>query len=1059
MSKFKGYAQATGFKNTQLPDTTRRIREEGEDTIRRMERNFNVEQENTRLVLEAFNDKYRVEKENRDLVFNLETENRNRIRQQMVANAETDERNNQVRVQKSQETFAALASLSNTASTVSKQLFDDISERSKQRGVELGNIVALAGGSYAEIEYMRSVEQAHIKNDEKYNTILDKLIAGGAPNDIVEQIKSGNASTFYGLKKTMLVDAGNDYANALAADEAEELFYPDGRSTGVTLGAARTMDSSFQAAIDAQEIRNQAEYVAQFGGAKDPMVARYLYPKMVEIQRANERSQQADRAANLKTEIQLQRQQKWITTFEQGLSHQDGIAASWNLVKAHENKGVAREEWFAALSQMAEAGKFGSLTEGLQFYEDLLSFQISIDGKTSKSVGDLFGKSKNLLALKNAIISSAQRDDQLNQALKEDDAKRRGLELQTWIYKNSGTFDDDYVKDILTTAGNNGIISDESKALLFRHSADAPGRQRLIQELQQAERDGTLTLSDFSGVTDPQVLKFFESTRKRLADDVSNLRKQNSNVRSDFRKLLRTKLKTDPLASSANNFSLNKALDDLMRRYQQEMAKDTGGTITRDEQQEDIITRLAKEVQAAEGRYAIKPEYGANGETPPGVGAYFTNFDPSSSAYIPPALPSILPKEVIAEAKSNPEYLSTTKFISNGAARKYLNQIKQNNLNVIPPIFHQLSNVTAQPAHEILLKQIELQFPDQAKGLTINPDLYQNVMSSLGEGEASKALLSILTIPSSENLRTAQIAGGHKVHRVRTDEEGFIDVMSLARASNFRAPHVMAAIWANETRWGRSPSGKNNLFNIKSQDGSGTPRLVEEFDDQGNRYMEPSSFRDYDSPAQSAEDFINFISKYPGVAEANTPREMLQALQDGGYATSPTYADDVSRVVEDFVNPDAPFIPYDGPAATDPNYQSATLQHIYNTNTLGFGSTGPHTDVKQLDNLRTPDVDESYTDFDPYDKELGEYLLIDDDEYGEKVPIHRPGYSDGFQQHLNRGSRGGYDYLHHLNTPVYIKPPAKVVHSSRQDGTDILIVELPSGRRFQLIHGLKPSRQ
>ena len=1047
MSKFKGYAQATGFKNTQLPDTTRRIREEGEDTIRRMERNFNVEQENTRLVLEAFNDKYRVEKENRDLVFNLETENRNRIRQQMVANAETDDRNNQVRVKKTQETFAALASLSNTASTVSKQLFDDISERSKQRGVELGNIVALAGGSYAEIEYMRSVEKAHIKNDEKYNTILDKLIAGGAPNDIIEQIKSGNASTFYGLKKTMLVDAGNGYANALAEDEAEELFYPDGRSTGVTLGAARTMGAQYQAAIDAQEIRNQADYIAQFGGAKDPMVARYLYPKMVEIQRANERSQQAERSANQKTEILLARQQKWITTFEQGSSHLEGIAASWNLVQAHENKGVAREEWFAALSQMAQAGKFGSLAEGLQFYEDLLSFQISIDGKTSKSVGDLYGNSKGLTALKNAIISSAERDGRLNQALKEDDAKRRGLELQDWIYKNSGTFDDDYVREILTTAGKNGIISDESKALLFRHSADAPGRQRLIQELRQAERDGTLTLSHFSGVTDPQVLKTFEETRKRLADDVSNLRKKNSEVRSDFRALLRTKLKTDVLATSANNFSLDKALDHLMRRYQQEMAKDTGGTITRDEQQEDIITRLAKEVQAAEGRYAITPEYGPDGETPLGVGAYFTNFDPSSSTYLESELPSILPKEVIAEAKSNPGYLSTTQFISNGVARKYLNQIKQENLNVIPPIFHQLSHVTAQPAHEILLKQIELQFPDQAKGLTINPDLFANVRSSIDDPE----LISILTIPSSENLRTAQIAGGHKVHRVRTDEEGFIDVMSLARSANFRAPHVMAAIWANETSWGRSPSGKNNLFNIKSQDGSGTPRLVEEFDDQGNRYMEPSSFRDYDSPAQSAEDFINFISKYPGVAEANTPREMLQALQDGGYATSPTYADDVSRVVEDFVNPDAPFIPYDGPAATDPNYQSATLQHIYNVHSIGWGSTGPHLDMKQVDNPNTSENEEGgYYEYD--DPEIAEFIFVDDLDKG-MVPLPQVPMTGNWESHSNRGSNG-YDYGIHDGRGIYIQPPARVVSNVRTlEGDDMMVIELPSGRRFKFHHG------
>tara|TARA_B100001287_G_C22608482_1_gene493944 strand:- start:761 stop:1048 length:288 start_codon:yes stop_codon:yes gene_type:complete len=95
MSKFKGYAQSSGFKNIQLPDTTRRIREKGERTISRMEQTFKIEQENAEAVLNALNDKYRVEAGNRQAVFDLESENRNQIRNQMIANADVARANNQ----------------------------------------------------------------------------------------------------------------------------------------------------------------------------------------------------------------------------------------------------------------------------------------------------------------------------------------------------------------------------------------------------------------------------------------------------------------------------------------------------------------------------------------------------------------------------------------------------------------------------------------------------------------------------------------------------------------------------------------------------------------------------------------------------------------------------------------------------------------------------------------------------------------------------------------------------------------------------------------------------
>ena len=495
MSKFKGYAQATGFKTTQIPDTTKKIREEGDRTTSRMERDFNINQANTRAVLDALNDKYRLEQQNRDFVFDLESENKEQIRQQMVSNAATVNQNNQTRVDKNKEVFTALASFSSTAAKLSTDYTEDLIERSKAKGEELGNVIALAGGSFAEIEYLRSVEKAHIKNDEKFNTIFNKLVANGAPNDILEQIKNANSSTFYGLKKTMFVNAGMDYANVLAANEAAFLFDSNGKNLGITLGQARSMGLDYSDEIEAQELRNRSEFISEFGSASDPMVAKYLFPKMLEIERANNRGHESRRLQRMEEENALKKQQFWIDTFDSVAGDdRDRIAAGWSAVQAHEFKGVAREEWLDALTAMANNGRFGTVDEGLRFYNQLLDFQVSINGGPPKAFRDQFRNSPGLKNLQSAIIASADRTSDNDQRLKEADIKRRSIELQEWVYENSGTFDDDFVRNILSTAGGKQLITDDTKALLFNHSADAPGRQRLIQELRQAERDVLLMM-------------------------------------------------------------------------------------------------------------------------------------------------------------------------------------------------------------------------------------------------------------------------------------------------------------------------------------------------------------------------------------------------------------------------------------------------------------------------------------------------------------------------------------------------------------------------------------
>jgi hypothetical protein len=105
-------------------------------------------------------------------------------------------------------------------------------------------------------------------------------------------------------------------------------------------------------------------------------------------------------------------------------------------------------------------------------------------------------------------------------------------------------------------------------------------------------------------------------------------------------------------------------------------------------------------------------------------------------------------------------------------------------------------------------------------------------------------------------------------------------------------PRIIAGQAAVESGWGRHVVG-NNLFGIK---GPGVNALATEVGANGP-YQTQSSFRAYDTPADSVSGYADFINANPRYsAFQNSPdiRGQLTALQRSGYATDPQYAGKVA---------------------------------------------------------------------------------------------------------------------------------------------------------------------
>jgi hypothetical protein len=123
----------------------------------------------------------------------------------------------------------------------------------------------------------------------------------------------------------------------------------------------------------------------------------------------------------------------------------------------------------------------------------------------------------------------------------------------------------------------------------------------------------------------------------------------------------------------------------------------------------------------------------------------------------------------------------------------------------------------------------------------------------------------------------------------------------------------------------------------------------------------------------------------------------------------------------------------------------------YRIGNLGYGSTGPHLDVKPV---QPGSLDgQSGRGLPAYKAgTLDPYVLVKRN--GKLVPLSKGSTTtDNDAKHRARKSFG-HDYAAPDGTEVYLRNGARVAGTYKGDGgTDHTIIELPDGRRFQFLHG------
>ena len=130
--------------------------------------------------------------------------------------------------------------------------------------------------------------------------------------------------------------------------------------------------------------------------------------------------------------------------------------------------------------------------------------------------------------------------------------------------------------------------------------------------------------------------------------------------------------------------------------------------------------------------------------------------------------------------------------------------------------------------------------------------------------------------------------------------QGFVDMASTAGA---KYPQLVAAQWALESGWGKTPSGKNNFFGIKAGAGEqGTSKQTWEV--YGGKEVNTSArFKDFDSAQGSVNELVSRWHKdyknYSGVNSASDAFSAADMLTSEGYATDPKYAEKLKKIMRD----------------------------------------------------------------------------------------------------------------------------------------------------------------
>lgn len=996
---YRGYARSIGFDPIKAPtEGLARMQERDSRIIRGMEENRRAVKEVRDEYGAGLERKLSIEARDRDQNYQWESKLADNRQKAINVNAQTLI---QSELQRGKNTTAALESLAKFSTTIA----DGITEYRKQKD-EADKIQ----GAYL-------VASGQISQEEIKNTLIAKTLlksSGQATNEIVGGLQQRNANPY--LVSNL---AASNKALHVGIMEA----YARQTLSGYTAWAQTKLDEQGLNTAE-QRLAAAPQLLGDFlkeNGLLDVNPRAIMEP----LQRANQAYSglvEAARKSDIRNKSDDIRSQAKRMLVENPTG--ESFMEAFNMIAT-----TYADDGATPLGRRGARDELIKLTSDTTLFSDQQVEQIWSNAMTDQgSMKDRFK------AEYDQLLTDRQKDKeaefQIIDAQERRENKRQEEQLLDWIKNNNPN--EETLTSIIKEAKTKGIATDRIQAYLA-FTTEQQNADFWTKQFREQYELGTLTADD---VDQPNVPLEVRETWRTRAQQLDQKRSDSGISSETIKAELTDALKQNLIGDSTNrsaHYSLRGASDYALKLYNksfQRYAKTMEPATAAAKARLDVLTAI----EGKKGAFAVISSSQAKaGQTQ----AFYAAFTPGKHPGAPTTINVINSSEVIKKVRANSNVINTEVLASPALLKDINNRITSGKPISIPQIYTDLSRaLPGMSPTQILNAQLK------AAGLStqVQPG-FRDQLNQIND----PALRRILDQPlTQDRLNTTIIGSGNAPATVRTGNNGFTDVMSLGNAAGFKFPQVMAAMWALESGWGNYHSGKNNVFGIK---GAGSSVSTEEVVN-GQRVRVNASFKDYASPLESAKDYVNLMnnSRYAqGLAQARTPRQAVEAIAAGGYATDPQYTSKIVKIMQGMgVNVDQPYTP--APPARNQAFMRPTLAYI--TDNIGPTSTGPHLDVKQQDNPNTP-VNEFAKEFAV--KALDNFVVVDDPQFG-RVPLSRVPVTDTFAGHMARGSHG-IDYGTAKGSKVYLQNGARIVSKSRTEHGDKLVIQLPDGRRFSFLHG------
>ena len=996
---YRGYARSIGFDPIKAPtEGLARMQERDNRIIRGMEDNRREIKQVRDEYGAGLERKFGMEARDREQNYAWETKLAENRQKSIGVNAQTIIQSELQRGKNAASTFESLAKFSTTIS-------DTLTEYRKQKDEadKLSGYMEVASGALTpqRQQSINNRETLLKQAGEAQDQIAEGMQSRGLNPTVVTNLLSGNKARDYGRLKAHMEMLTAEFPG-YAQSKLDEM--------GAITAADRT--AAMQGLFGDFLKENGVFGLSEDFMAPALMKMRGSYNSFVDAAR---RSDVVNKSTTMRDDA--------LGNLSRTKSGESLTEAFRTLSRSYREDGVT-----PVGNAVAKAEIFKELSDTTR-YSDADVDRILGEAQTDQgSWKDRFGRDYDDLVTNRRKDQEAEY--QLNDAEERRAQKAAEDQLLEWV-GSKWNGDEETLKSIIDEAKTKGIPTDRLQAYQAK-SNEQQNADFWNRQFKEQYEQGTLTSGE---VDQPGVPVEVRETWRQRAVQLEQQRSNSGISQESIKGELTDALKQNLIGDSTNrsaHYSLRGASDYALRLYNQKFQQ-YAKTMEPSTAAAKARLEVLNAIEQKKGAFTVIASSQAKvGQTQ----AFYGAFTPGKHPGAPSNIDIISTSEVLRKVRANSNVINTEVLASPALLRDIDNRISAGKPVSIPLIYSDLSRaVPSMTPVQILNAQLK------AAGLKgqIKPS-FREQLSQINDPSLRRILDQPLT---QDRLNTTINGSGNAPATVRQGNNGYTDVVSLGSASGFKFPQVMAAMWALESGWGKYTSGKNNVFNIKARPGQGSLK-------------NGSYWRDYASPLESAKDFINLMTdpRYaPGIAQAKTPRQAIEAIAAGGYAGGePAYPSKIIRVMQQMgVNVDQPYTA--APPARNQAFMRPTLAYI----TSDLGSPGQsHLDVKQWDNPNTA-KNEDRMEF--ADNALDNFVVVKDPEFGT-IPIGQlrrklPGRGDSFAGHVARGSHG-IDYPTAMGSQIFLQNGARIVSKAPTAWGTKVVIQLPDGRRFSFLHGKAP---